>query len=103
MSQKYSAGSGGLTRVDLTTGVATHLDAEPPFGAITAVDAHGPSVFVLQQSSDGPQLLRCKLDRAGRAIASTSIVGPASAIGRGAGKLYYVAGPGVIKSVREQP
>ena len=99
----FVAGSGGLTRVDLTTGVASHLEAKPPFGAITAVDAHGPSVFVLQQSSDGPQLLRCKLDRAGRAIASTSIVGPASAIGRGAGKLYYVAGPGVIKSVREQP
>jgi hypothetical protein len=99
----FVAGSAGLMRVDLGTGHVTHVESKTSFGAIASVNVHGQSVFVLQQSSDGSQLVRCKLDRTGRAIKSIDVVDSASAIGRGGEKLYYLAAPGVIKSIREQP
>jgi hypothetical protein len=97
----FVAGSAGVTRVDLATGRTTLLAAKTPLGAIAAVDVHAGSLFLLEKNADGEQLVRCKLDRAQRAIASVSIVDAASAIGRAGDTLYYVSAPGVIKSVRE--
>jgi hypothetical protein len=95
------AGSGGLARVDLATGRATDVRSKTPLGTIDAVDAHGRSIYVLQQSPDGGQLVRCTVDGKDQRI-STAVVDSALAIGRDGGRLYYLAAPGVIKSIQER-
>jgi hypothetical protein len=97
------AGADGLTRVDLASGRATHLEAKAALDSIKAVNVLGRSVFLLRQTSGGGQLVSCQLDGTGRAIRRTSVVGAASAIGRSGDKLYYVASAGVIKSIHQQP
>jgi hypothetical protein len=99
----FVAGSAGITRVDLSTGRASLLKSGGALRDVSALDAAGGSLFLLQQSSDGARLVRCTLDATGRAIASTRVVDSATAIARAGHKLYYVAAPGVIKSVRERP
>ena len=99
----FVAGSAGVTRVDLATGHASRVATTTPLGEIVAVDAYGGILYLLQKSSDGEQLVRGKLDRAGRTITASSIIDGASAIGRAGEKLYYLAAPGIIKSVRQEP
>ena len=99
----FVAGSAGITRIDLSTGRASLLKSGEALGGVTALEAGGRSLFLLQQRADGARLVRCKLDKTGRAIASTRVVDSATAIARAGRKLYYVAAPGVIKSVRERP
>jgi hypothetical protein len=96
------AGGDGVSRVDLSTGRTSLLKSPQPLDGIAALDAGTGSLFVLQQSSDGERLLRCKLDKTGRSIGSITVVDSATAIGRAGDKLYYVSSPGVIKSVRER-
>ena len=99
----FVAGSDGVSRVDLSTGRVSLLKSSQPLDHVAAVDARAGFLFVLQQSSDGGQLLRCKLDKTGHAIASITLVDSATAMGRAGDKLYYIASPGVIKSVRNRP
>jgi hypothetical protein len=99
----FVAGSAGVSRVDLASGKATLLDAKDPLTGVTAVDAHGRSVYLLQQSSEGGHLVRCKLDRNERGLTSVTTLDVATAIGRSGDRLYYVAAPGTIKSIRERP
>jgi hypothetical protein len=98
----FVAGGDGVSRVDLSTGRTSLLKSPQPLDGIAALDAGTGSLFVLQQSSDGERLLRCKLDKTGRSIGSITVVDSATAIGRAGDKLYYVSSPGVIKSVRER-
>jgi hypothetical protein len=94
------AGSAGLSRVDLTSGRATAIPTPTPLGAVASIDARGRSLFVLDRGADGSgQLVRCVFDRTRRRIASVIVVGAASAIARTGNTLYYIAAPGVIKSI----
>jgi hypothetical protein len=98
----FVAGADGVSRVDFSTGRTSLLKAPQPLDGVAALDAGTGALFVLQQSSDGERLIRCKLDMTGRAIGSTTVVDSATAMARAGDKLYYVASPGVIKSVRER-
>jgi hypothetical protein len=99
----FVAGADGVSRVDLSTGRTSLMKSPQPLDGIAALDAATGSLFVLQQSSEGERLLRCKLDRTGQSIGSTTVVDSATAMARAGDKLYYVASPGVIKSVRQRP
>lgn len=99
----YVAGSAGVARVDLETARASLLKSEPPLEGVSAVDARGRALFLLQQTSDGERLIRCTLNKTGQKIASIRVVDAATAMARAGGKLYYVSSPGLIKAVRDRP